>query len=312
MIKLLAIGCFMLSYIFSYGQKQNIQERLGYPKDATLLIIHADDLGVSHSENMASLKALQTGCVNSASIMVPTPWFTEVADFAAQNPGFDLGLHLTITSEWKNYKWGPVSSHDKVPGLINGYGFFYGSVDSVSTYATASEVATEIHNQIQKAKHFGIEITHLDGHMGAVMSRYDFLQAYIQAGRDLQLPVLLNRAINFSDKNVYWDSLIQKNDVITDKVISASPEDFKTGMAAFYRNMFKTLEPGLNCLLIHLAYNNDEMQGITIDYPEWGAEWRQADFDFFTSDECKNLIAENNITLVTWRELRERIVRQNK
>ncbi len=156
-------------YCFAgYSQVKSIQEKLGYPKNAKLVIIHADDLGVSHSENSASIKAMEKGCVSSASIMVPCPWFPEIAAYAQSNPEADLGLHLTITSEWKNYKWGPVTPQAQVPGLVNKNGFFYSSVDSVLKNATAIEVQEEIHNQIKRAIQFGVQPTHLDAHMGAV------------------------------------------------------------------------------------------------------------------------------------------------
>src|SRR4026207_602531 len=119
----------------SWSQTKTIQERLGYPKDAKLVIIHSDDLGVSHSENAASIAAMEKGSVSSASIMVPCPWFPEIAAYAQTHPAADLGLHITLTSEWKNYKWGPVTAKEKVPGLVNKNGFLYSSVDSVSQNA---------------------------------------------------------------------------------------------------------------------------------------------------------------------------------
>src|SRR5215475_9303512 len=105
---------------FINGQTKTIQEKLGYAKDARLLIIHADDLGVSHSENEATTTAFEKGSVSSASIMVPTPWFSEIAAYATSHPKADLGLHLTLTSEWKYYKWRSLS--DDVPGLNNNQG----------------------------------------------------------------------------------------------------------------------------------------------------------------------------------------------
>ena len=140
----------LVSVLFStsiFSQVKTIQERLGYPKDAKLVIIHADDLGVSHSENAASIMAMQKGSVSSASIMVPCPWFPEIAAYAQANPSADLGLHITLTSEWKYYKWGPVTAKEKVPGLVNKNGFLYSAVDSVYQTASAAEVETEIRNR---------------------------------------------------------------------------------------------------------------------------------------------------------------------
>src|SRR5688572_20186386 len=112
----------------AWGQAKSIREKLGYPKDAKLVIIHADDLGVAHSENAASINAMEKGSVSSASIMVPTPWFPEIAHYASTHAAADLGLHITLTSEWKYLKWGPVTSAQQVPGLVNKQGFLYASV----------------------------------------------------------------------------------------------------------------------------------------------------------------------------------------
>src|ERR1700709_981719 len=138
---------FVLLCLFSVvvnAQEKTIQERLGYPKNAKLLIIHADDLGVSHSENAASISAMEKGSVNSASVMVPCPWFPEIAAYAHLHPDKDFGLHLTITSEWENYKWGPVTPAARVPGLVHKYGFLYSSGDSFFQKASPAEVEEEI------------------------------------------------------------------------------------------------------------------------------------------------------------------------
>ncbi|MDX1315340.1 MAG: ChbG/HpnK family deacetylase, partial [Eudoraea sp.] len=115
------VSILLVTFLFVLNllQAQNsMLSELGYPEDTRLLIIHADDLGVSHSENMASIKGLENSSVNSASIMVPCPWFPEIADYARKNPTADLGLHLTLNSEWNTYKWGPVSSKDSVSSLL--------------------------------------------------------------------------------------------------------------------------------------------------------------------------------------------------
>src|SRR6187401_763246 len=154
----------LICALFSTGilsQVKSIQERLGYPKDAKLVIIHADDLGVSHSENAASIMAMEKGSVSSASIMVPCPWFSEIAAYAQAHPAADLGLHITLTNEYKYYKWGPVTSIDKVPGLVNKNGYFYSSVDNVIQNASAAEVEQEIRSQVIKGKQMGIDPTHL-------------------------------------------------------------------------------------------------------------------------------------------------------
>src|SRR6195952_5180977 len=146
----MAIGCGAMA------QQRSIQERLGYPKDTKLLIIHADDMGSSHSENMATIYAMEKGVVTSGSIMVPCPWLPEIAEYAKSHPDADLGLHLTLTSEWKNYRWGPVAPSDKVPSLLDDQGYLNNSTLTVMKNAKPEEVEQEYRAQIARALKFGI------------------------------------------------------------------------------------------------------------------------------------------------------------
>lgn len=290
------------------GQDKTVAERLGYPSDAKLLIIHADDLGVAHSENRASIHALENSPVNSASVMVPCPWFPEIVAYAREKPKMDLGLHLTLTSEWKNYKWGPVTSRDSVPSLIGKDGYFYPLVPDFVAHAKPEEVALELRNQIKRAYKLGLDVTHLDPHMGAAASTPEHIATYLKLGKEYRLPVLLDsRIYALEDNNI--KSLLDKNTVVMDHIHSILPSDFQKGSDQYYTRLLKSLKPGINCLLIHLAYDDAEMQGISVDHPEWGSVWRQADFDFFTGKECSRLLKENDIVLVTWREIRDKITR---
>ncbi len=291
------------------AQGINIAEKLGYPKEAKLLIIHADDLGVSHSENRASIAALESGPVNSASIMVPCPWFSEIAFYANKNQQIDFGLHLTLNSEWDYYKWGPVSSLDSVRSLVNAQGYFYASVDSVVQFASPAEAFREMRSQIKKAYRSGIEVTHLDAHMGAAVASPELLSSYLLLGKEFNLPVLLDSRV-YQIENPKVEELLDDHTIIADKILSAGPEDFKRGMSTFYSELLQGLEPGLNVLLIHLAYDDNEMQAMTVNHPYWGAAWRQADVDFFNSPKCREIIEHENIILVSWREIRDNIIRE--
>lgn len=305
---IITLACCLFA-IQATAQQLTIQEKLGYPKDAKLVIIHADDLGVAHAQNAASIGALERGSVRSASIMVPCPWFPEIANYAANNPTADLGLHITLTSEWKYYKWGPVTPDHVVPGLVNRQGFLYSSVDSVRRAATALEVETETRNQVRRAIQFGIDPTHLDSHMGTVFSRPDFFKAYLKVGHEFRIPVFAFRQLE-SLMNVKLDTMVTEKDVIVDHVVTAMPQNFKSGFAAFYTNALKNLQPGLTYLIIHTAYDNEEMKAVAAGIVDWGSEWRQQDYDFFTSAECEKLLKENNIIRVTWREIREKVSRK--
>jgi len=308
-VKKLIVHCLLCCFSSALlSQVKTIQERLGYAKDAKLVIIHADDLGVSHSENSASIEAMESGSVSSASIMVPCPWFPEIAAYSRTHPDSDLGLHLTLTSEWKFYKWGPVSSKDKVPGLVNADGYFYSTVDSVYASAPVSEVKEEIRNQVLKAREAGMDPTHLDAHMGTALYNADYFRVYLETGREFGIPVFIPKDLETYLK-MKFDTLLTAQDVLVDNVFSATPDDFKSGFGEFYSNGIRNLKPGLTYLIIHVARDNEEMQAITVDHPDWGAAWRQQDFDFFTSPECAEILKDNNIHVITWREIRDKITR---
>ena len=285
--------------------QKSLAERLGYAPDARLLILHADDLGVAHAENTASLALLESGAISSASIMVPCPWLPEVAKYARQHPDHDLGLHLTLTSEWNPYKWGPVAAVEEVRSLTDSLGYFYDNCSEMAQNATLEAVALELHAQVRKAKAMGIQPTHLDSHMGCLFfERAAFFKLYLEVGRAYGIPVMLSK-----DMAALPDSFsrhIQPNDLLVDRIITAGPDDFQRGMEAYYEEQLRTLGPGVHVMLVHLAEDTHEMQGMTTDYaqfPNWCAPWRKADMEFFASERCKSLLREQSIQLITWKEL---------
>ncbi len=287
----------------------NLQEKLGYSKDSKLLILHADDLGMSHSENAATIYAMENGSVNSGSIMVPCPWFSEIAAYARTHSRADLGLHLTLNSEWNFLKWGPVTSKSEVPGLVNQNGFFFSSVDSVQKSGKPAEVEKELRAQIEKAKQFGIDVTHFDSHMGALFGKPEYLKVLIKLGREYKVPVMLSKPGFLAAFNVNLDSVVTDKDVLLDMIYTASPQDYKNGMENYYTGVLKSLQPGVSILIFHVGYNDSEMQAATVDHIDWGAAWRQADFNFFASENCKKLLKEQDIHLITWREIRDKLLR---
>ena len=299
----------LLSFIYSLttlGQNLSIQEKLGYSRDAKLLIIHADDIGVSHSENAASIYALEHGSVNSGSIMVPCPWFPEIAAYAKNHPDADFGIHLTLNSEWTYYKWGPISSPEEVPGLINDTNHLFDNWDDVKNNASAQEIEKELRSQIETALKYGINPTHLDTHMFALYLKPEFLAVYKKLGKEYKLPVLLNKAyLNYFELNA--EENLNDEDIVVDNIYMAFPEDFKKGMNNYYIETLRNLPIGLNVLLLHAAFNNEEMKAITIGKTDFGAEWRQQDFNFFTSDVCKQILKEEKIELITWKEIKNKL-----
>lgn len=309
MKKIFLLVTFVFPHFFLAAQQKTIAERLGYPKNAKLVILHADDVGVSHSENEATISAMEKGCVNSASIMVPCPWFTEIATYAREHPDKDFGLHITLNSEWNNYKWGPVTQPQLVPTLINKQGCFYSSPDSVKQFSSAAQVEAETRNQVRRAIQFGIDPTHLDAHMFTLFGKLDFLKAYIKVGREFKIPVFLAHAME-RELNIKFDTILTKGEVIVDSFVSIMPENMKSDAVGFYTKTLRNLAPGLTYFIIHTAYDTEEMRAVTKGFTEWGSAWRQTEYNFFSSPECAKLLKENNIQVVTWREIRDKLYRQ--
>ena len=164
----------------------NLSKVLGFSEDTKLLIIHADDAGLSHSENRATIQALEKGIVNSYSMMVPCPWFYEMAIFAKNNPQFDNGIHLTLTCEWENYKFGPVLPVFEVPSLVDSNGHFYKKREQLSENASLIDVRKELQAQIEKALKFGLKPSHIDSHMYSVAAKPEYFQLYKDLGYKIQ------------------------------------------------------------------------------------------------------------------------------
>ena len=285
----------------THGQEKTIAERLGYPRDAKLLIVHADDLGMAHSVNAATIKAFESGLVNSGSIMVPCPWFSEIATYARANPQADLGLHLTLTSEWTTFRWGPVSSKDRVSSLLDKDGYFYLTETDAASHADPKEVELEITAQVERARASGVQPTHLDSHMGTLYQNKALFEVFLRVARKYKLPVRVARA--WFGRADFLPEVLKPDDVYIDRVLDINTSIAASDWASFYSDALKKLEPGVTEVVIHLAYDDSEMRGATSDHPNWGAAWRQRDFEFFTSETFRKLLQENQIKLITWREL---------
>ena len=287
----------------SYGQAAStLAERLGYPADAKLLIVHADDLGMAHSVDAATEKAFDSGLVTSGSIMVPCPWFPEIADYARTHTDADLGLHLTLTSEWKFYRWGPVTAKDRVASLLNAEGFLYPTESEAAAHADPREVEAEIRAQVERARAFGVRPTHLDSHMGTLYQSKALFEALLRVAHDNHLPALISREW-FTERAPYLPALLAPDDIVLDHIVTIEPSVTPERWADFYTDAVKGLKPGVTQFVIHLAYDDEEMRAATVEHPGWGAAWRQRDFDFFTGGRFRQLLKENNVRLITWREL---------
>ena len=280
---------------------KSLAERLGHPAGARLLIVHADDLGAAHSVNAATIKAFETGLVNSGSVMVPCPWLPEIAAYARSRPEADLGLHLTLTSEWQTYRWGGVLSKERAPTLYNADGYLYPTEMEASARVSVREAEDEVRAQIARARAFGIRPTHLDSHMRTLYTTRPLFEMLLRVAREERLPVMVSREW-FAEAS-FLPAALGPDGVVLDRIVTADPSVRPERWAEFYSEVIKNLKPGVTELVIHLAYDDEEMRAIALDHPDWGAAWRRRDFDFFTSEAFRRLLKEHNVELVTWREI---------
>jgi predicted glycoside hydrolase/deacetylase ChbG (UPF0249 family) len=300
----LAVATLLVIAPIAFSQTKTIAERLGYPADSKLLIIHADDLAVAHSEDAASFAALDQHAVTSASIMIPCPWLLEVADYAKAHPDADLGLHLTLTSEWKTYRWGPVASKDQVPSLLDPSGYLYPDTPTAVGTLKPADVEREIRAQIERAFALGIHPTHVDSHMGTLFSRPDLFAVYVKVAHEYKLPFL---AFIAPDTPNALSSVLsdRDKDVLLNSVVIADPSIHSADWKSFYLNAIKNLKPGVTEFIVHLGHDDAELQAITLDHADYGAAWRQRDYEVVTSPEFKKALAENHIILIHWKDLKD-------
>ena len=288
--------------ILAPGAGQPLQVRLGYPADAKLLILNADDLAVTHSENVASLAALDQKLITSATVMVPCPWFTEVAAYAKAHPDADLGLHLTLTAEWKNYRWGPIASRALVPSLVGPDGYFYADTSEVAKNAKVHEVETEIRAQIERAKAMGLEPSHLDAHMHALYSTPELFQVFVKVAREYKLPIRMARNDQPFQSVL---PLMAPGDPIPDAIFSPEADVPASGWTGYYVNLVKNLRPGVTEVFVHLAHDDAESQAVMVDHPDWGAAWRQREVEAISSPEFRKALEDNHVILIGWRDIKK-------
>ncbi len=294
----LVVGALRVS---AQTNNKSLAEKRRFSPKTKLLIVHADDVGMTHSVNAATIAALETGFVNSASIMVPCPWFPEIADYAKSHPQTDFGLHLTLTSERIYYRWGPVASKDKIPSLVDENGDFHHDWNAV-TRIDPKEAELELRAQIDRAYAMGIRPTHLDSHQYRLIDNgKELFQEFLRVAHDYKLPAFVAR--DWFAGRPYLESALSPADIVLDHTVTIDPNVPPEKWSEFYKTALKNLQPGITEFVIHLAYADEEMKAATRERDTWDAAWRQRDFAFFTSAEFRQLLREQNIRLITWREL---------
>jgi len=275
------------------GQQRNVAQKLGYPANARLLILHADDLGMAHSVNAASLEALDKGAISSASFMIPTPWISEVAEYARAHPDADLGIHLTITSEWDTYRWGSVLSKEQVPSLLDSSGTLARDGSIIEKRAKPAEVEMELRAQLDRARALGIRTTHADSHMAILFATSELFAVYVKVARDYRIPFMAQSG----------DPRLSPVDAAVDTIIQAYPDITAEKWKQFYLDAIRNLKPGVSEIIVHLGHDDAELKAVMVNHDPWGAAWRQRDYDVVMSPEFKKALKDNNIILVKWKDL---------
>lgn len=276
-------------------------KRLGYPADARLVIIHADDIGFAGSVNAATIAAFDRGAISSGSVMVTCPKFPEFAAWARTRPRLDVGLHLTFVSERPAVRWGPVSPVERVPSLVDSSGYFPRRW-SVDAPVRPSEVETEVRAQIARAREFGLRLTHLDSHQSYLaLKSAEVFDVLLRVAREERLPF---RVAHSWLKSKPYLREAEGSTVILDRLVDISPNAATTETwTAWYVERVKGLRPGVSEVLVHPGYDDPELRAMTADDPLWGSAWRQADFDAVTSPAFAAALREVGANVITWRQL---------
>jgi len=274
--------------------------KLGYPADARLLIINADDFGMCHDENEATIIGLTQGLFTSSTILT-CPWFEEAAEFARNTPTADLGVHLTLNSEWERYKWGPVLGRTDVPSLTDERGYLWADVSNVFEHDRLEEVEIELEAQIEKAAAGGIDITHLDCHMGPLHLRADYHRIYLKLALDFRLPIRLTSRLMM--RQLGMGDILNELDVngifYPDNFMHAGPKNLDE-TEIFWTELLRNLKPGISEIYCHPALGRDELKSCARDWQQ-----RRRDFEYFTSDKQRQLLKDEGIELIGYRKLRD-------
>jgi predicted glycoside hydrolase/deacetylase ChbG (UPF0249 family) len=269
-----------------------VAERLGYPSDAKLLLLHCSELGFCHASNDGVFQALGEGIGTSASLMVPAPWAREAA---SRYRGEDVGVRLTLNAEHDLFRWGPIT---QAPSLLDGDGGFPRTITDMWDHADLDEVRRECRAQVERAVLWGFDVSHLDAHLDALILRPEFFDVYLELALDFGLPLRLLGAetepnIGFPFRQLAADEGVP----FADQRASLPTRHPREALMALLPN----LDPGVTEITLRPAVDTPELRAITLD---WGA--RVADHILLVDDRgLGNVIADAGVTLIGYRPLRD-------
>lgn len=286
-------------------------KKLGFSDSDRAVIIHADDIGMCHASVQAFKDLWAFGTITSGAAMVPCPWFPAVAQLCRENPEIDMGVHATLNAEWESYRWGPLSTQDPESGLLDSQGYFHQWQEAVYEHAGPEAVEKEANAQIERALAAGIDVTHVDTHMGTIMNPR-FIQSYIQAATSRLLPCMLPRTnargvevieIPASELQAY-EPIMQQLEAIGVPMLNGllfmpldePDEQIQMDTA---KALLGDLPPGITHLILHPAIDTAELRSLAT---EW--ESRVANYNVFMSDEIKDFIGSQDIRLIGYRQIR--------
>nr|WP_295934123.1 polysaccharide deacetylase family protein [uncultured Dyadobacter sp.] len=323
LLLLAVLPCFCAS---AQAPEPTYAEKLGYPKGKKVLIIHVDDVGMSYESNQGAIKAIREGVANSLSVMMPCSWVPGFVNYWKENKDIDAGLHLTMTSEWTDYRWAPVAGKTNVKSLTDSEGALWKSVASVVKNASADDVETEIRAQLDRARTMGLEPTHLDSHMGALFAKPEFLERYLKVGMQEKIPVMFpgghNTAIQVQEKLIadrlemtrivgrqLWNAGLPVLDDLENSSYSwkgpasgdQSAKALQQYKTAKYIEAIGKLKPGLTMVIMHCTIHTEVFPYISDSWPT-----REGDFLAMIDPELKKYIEKEGIILTTWREAMQR------
>ncbi|RLE97083.1 MAG: hypothetical protein DRJ96_04875 [Thermoprotei archaeon] len=286
--------------------REELFEELGYdPSRDKLLILHADDAGMCHSVNQATFERLEDGSVSSASIMVPCPWVLEAAEFFRENREFDVGVHSTLTSEWRWYRWRPLT---RASGLGGDRGFMWSDVRSVALHATPQEVRGELEAQVRWALDYGLEVSHLDTHMGVVYARPDFLREYLEvAAKHDILPMvprpterLLAAARSQGLPVDQLKPLMEQAPFQLDLLVPGLPGGGLEAKKRFLLAVIGELEPGtISQVIVHLGLDTYELKAII----GTGYKSRYHEYLLVADRDVRKALSDRHVHLIGWRDI---------